>query len=124
VSTFEAALERSSTVTGARTAGSCRRAGWGRSLLASRHFKRRYAERWAMHRAAALASESMAELIAGMRRELAGAAARNFEKWPIIGVYVNANRKRYSETFDEEIDKLGSWLEERSAWIDAHIEEL
>ena len=98
--------------------------GWGRSLLASRHFKRRYAERWAMHRAAALASDGMAELVAGMRRELAGAAARNFEKWPILGVYVKANRKPYSETYDEEIDKLAGWLEARSEWIDAHIEEL
>jgi CotH protein len=97
--------------------------GWARELFQSSSFRQRYVERWHAHRTTALASPAMAGLISSLERELAGAAARNFEKWPILGRYVKANRAPYSESFAEEIAKLSAWLDERAAWIDAHIDE-
>ena len=97
--------------------------GWARALFQSARFRQRYLERWHAHRSEALASASMTALIAGFERELAEPAARNFEKWPILGRYVKANRAPYAESFAEEVAKLSRWLEERAAWIDAHIDE-
>ena len=98
--------------------------GWARQLMQSSRFRQRYAERWHMHRGAALASAAMAELIAGLKGELAAAAGRNFEKWPILGRYVKANRAPYSDSFEQEVGKLGDWLGERAAWMDANIDQL
>lgn len=97
--------------------------GWARQLFQSNRFRQRYVERWHTHRSEALASAAMTELISGLQRELAPAAARNFEKWPVLGRYVKANRAPYSESFEEEIAKLSRWLEARASWIDAHIDE-
>lgn len=96
--------------------------GWGRELFQSARFRQRYVARWHMHRGEALASAAMTELVSSFERELASPAARNFEKWPILGRYVKANRAPYAESFEEEIGKLSRWLEERATWIDAHID--
>jgi len=98
--------------------------GWARELFQSTRFRQRYVERWRTFRGAALASAAMLELVSSLESELTGAAARNFEKWPILGRYVKANREPYSESFEEEIAKLSGWLEARASWIDAHIDEL
>jgi hypothetical protein len=37
---------------------------------------------------------------------------------------VKANRAPYSATFNQEVEKMSGWLDERAAWIDAHIGEL
>jgi hypothetical protein len=98
--------------------------GWAQELLRSTRFRQRYVERWHMHRTQALDSTQMGQLIFGLELELAGAAERNFQKWPILGRYVKANRAPYSESFEEEVEKMSRWLDERAAWMDAHIAEL
>jgi Secretion system C-terminal sorting domain/CotH kinase protein len=53
--------------------------------------------------------------------ELLGEAiARNFEKWPVIGIYVWPNYF-VGNSFEEEMDYLTGWLTDRIDWIDASI---
>jgi hypothetical protein len=98
--------------------------GWARELLRSSRFRQRYVERWRMHRSQSLEGAQLSQLIFSLQLELSGAAERNFEKWPILGRYVKANRAPYSATFNQEVEKMSGWLDERAAWIDAHIGEL
>jgi hypothetical protein len=98
--------------------------GWARDLLRSNRFRQRYVERWHEHRALSLGTAQMAQLIFSLELELSGAAERNFQKWPILGQYVKANRAPYSESFSDEVAKMSRWLEERAGWIDAHIGDL
>jgi hypothetical protein len=98
--------------------------GWGRDLFLSHRFQQRYVERWREHRQSALDLVQLGEIIGATERRLEGAAARNFEKWRVLGQYVKANRAPYSKSFREEIDKLTLWLDERARWMDEHIEEL
>ncbi len=98
--------------------------GWGRELFQSRRFRQRYLERWREHRESGLDTAELVQLIGTTEQKLEAAAARNFEKWLVLGRYVKANRAPYSESFAEEIQKLTEWLEERAAWMDEHIAEL
>jgi hypothetical protein len=98
--------------------------GWGRDLFLSRRFRQRYVERWREHRQSALDLVQLGEIIAATEQRLEGAAARNFEKWQVLGHYVKANRAPYSKSFGEEIDKLRRWLDDRARWMDEHIEDL
>lgn len=48
---------------------------------------------------------------------------RNFDKWPILGVYVWPNNVFFS-TYNEETEYLKTWLEDRLEWLKIAIEEL
>lgn len=98
--------------------------GWARPLLTSTLFLTRYRERWRSHRAGPLADARLQLLIDETEGALTDAAARNFEKWRVLGRYVKANREPYSRSFGEEVDKLSRWLRERAAWIDENIDAL
>jgi CotH protein len=98
--------------------------GWARELLHSNRFRQRYVERWRMHRAEALHTDRLSELILDTQRQISGAAGRNFERWRVLGRYVKANRAPYSNSFEQEVGKLARWLSQRAAWIDEHIEDL
>lgn len=53
--------------------------------------------------------------------ELGAATDRNFEKWLILGKYVRANKRPFSESHEEEIRKMKKWLTDRAAWLDDHM---
>ena len=48
---------------------------------------------------------------------------RNFEKWPILGIYIWPNYVYYP-TYDEEVAYLKNWLDERLEWLNISIHEL
>jgi hypothetical protein len=52
---------------------------------------------------------------------LNSAQARNFTKWPILGVPVWPNPQPLPLTYAGEISELKSWLRRRIAWLDANI---
>ena len=77
-----------------------------------------------MHLAGPLADGRFQQLIGETEATLTDAAARNFEKWRVLGRYVKANREPYSRSFGEEVKKLARWLHERAVWIDENIDAL
>ncbi|MEL7221934.1 MAG: CotH kinase family protein, partial [Bacteroidota bacterium] len=48
---------------------------------------------------------------------------RNFTQWPILGEYVWPNHVFFS-TYEEEVDYLKTWLDERMEWLKVAIDEL
>jgi hypothetical protein len=52
---------------------------------------------------------------------LTEAQQRNFERWPILGTHVWPN-SFVGETYQQEIEYLKDWLRERTAWMDANID--
>ena len=54
---------------------------------------------------------------------LEAAAARNFERWPVLGEYVWPNDFGAVErtSYAEEVDYLKTWLLARAAWIDQEL---
>jgi hypothetical protein len=98
--------------------------GWAKRLLTRARFVRSYQERWRELRQDALSTPRMLAMIDQAVMELGDAPKRNFEKWQVLGEYVKANVAPYSDSFEEEIQKIKTWLTQRAAWMDDHIDEL
>jgi len=63
-------------------------------------------------------------MIESNKESLSEAQVRNFNRWDILGKYVWPNPEPYSETYEEEIEKLEDWLLTRAEWIDNSIDSL
>lgn len=51
------------------------------------------------------------------------AQKRNFIKWPILGVWVWPNAVAFTE-YDDEVEYLKHWFEDRMDWLDKAIDDL
>jgi len=90
-------------------------------------FLSRLAERWRMHRASALSDAAITAVIDGALETLEPeAVANNFMIWPLANVDFQQIFPLYTlypvSSYAEEIERVRSWLMERTAWIDANIE--
>ena len=96
---------------------------WYERLFEDPAFIARYAERWRELRAGALATDALLADIDEAAALLQRPAARNFERWPILGRYVWPNDDGHGRrgSYDEEVDYLRQWLLARLAWMDAQL---
>ncbi|MBI4606645.1 MAG: CotH kinase family protein [Planctomycetes bacterium] len=91
---------------------------WYRRLFQDTGFVQRYRERWIMHRGTAFQAQKLLTQIDDVARYLDEAQQRNFKKWPTLGTYVWPN-KFIGKTYQEEINFMKGWLEDRLVWIDS-----
>ncbi len=56
-----------------------------------------------------------------MALELKDAQIRNFQKWPILGVYVWPNPQPISRTFEGEVAELKNFIYNRLVWLDSNL---
>jgi hypothetical protein len=49
-------------------------------------------------------------------------AERNFQRWPILGEWVWPNQF-VGSTYEEEVNYLKDWLNQRLTWMDAQISQ-
>lgn len=61
--------------------------------------------------------------IDNLKLNLAEAAVRNFQKWPIIGTYVWPSPQPVPATWDLEIVELKNWIFNRLTWMDRNFPE-
>jgi hypothetical protein len=61
--------------------------------------------------------------IDNLKLNLAEAAVRNFQKWPIIGTYVWPSPRPVPATWDLEIVELKNWIFNRLTWMDRNFPE-
>jgi hypothetical protein len=92
------------------------RRDWAERLYRDRAFRRAMARRWRELRAAGLRSAVLAE-VERSRRELRGAAGRNFRRWPVLNRRVWPNPVARG-SYRAEVRFLRSWLVRRIAWLD------
>ena len=49
-------------------------------------------------------------------------AERNFQRWPVLGEWVWPNQF-VGSTYEEEVNYLKDWLNQRLIWMDAQISQ-
>ena len=76
--------------------------------------------RWEALRNGALKTSNINVYIDSLALKLEEGRIRNFQRWPIIGVYVNWNGF-VGQTYQEDVDYLKTYIEQRSIWIDNNL---
>ena len=76
--------------------------------------------RWVDLRTSILSDEKLTNYIDSLGSILAVPADRNYNRWPILGVYVWPNNY-VGNTFQEELTYMKNWVLARTAWMDANM---
>jgi hypothetical protein len=90
---------------------------WFERLAEDPDFYQRHIDRWAVLRTNVLNPDRISRRVDELAAELKEAQARNFRRWPILGVNVNPNHF-VGDTWEEELDYLKKWFRARVSWID------
>jgi len=93
---------------------------WWEKLLSSTSYSNGLRCRWEALRSGSLHTDSVNYFIDSMVVYLEESRIRNFTQWPIIGQYVNWNAF-VGQTYEEDLDYLKTYIEQRSLWMDANI---
>jgi hypothetical protein len=92
---------------------------WAERLYRDRKFRAAMAQRWRELRAGGLRGRVLAT-VEQSRRELRGAAGRNFRRWPVLHRRIWPNPAARG-SFRAEVRFLRSWLVRRISWLDARL---
>jgi hypothetical protein len=93
---------------------------WYRRLFEDPDFGQRYVDRWAQWRKNVFATTNLLKRIDQIATALQEPAARNFERWPILGDPIGPEYY-VGKTYADEIQYLKTWLTNRLAWMDAQF---
>ena len=93
---------------------------WWRRLFEDPAFVLRYADRWFELRENLLSTGQLLQDIDDTAALLDEAQVRNFDRWHILGSYVWPNWF-IANTYNEEINWMSGWLEQRLNWMDSQI---
>jgi hypothetical protein len=101
--------------------------GWVPRLVDDPAFKNRMAQRWNELRKGVLRDQQIdARIDTFARPLLSGAADRNFARWKVLDVERPFTTGSYitiaSATYPEQISALKTFLRQRAAWMDAHLQ--
>lgn len=104
---------------------------WWERFMEDPVFKQAYKDRWFELRQDALTTNKTLEFIDSKAEELDESQERNFNKWPIMGIYTWPNpctpKPPYTAcptSHQGHIDELKTWIQGRAEWIDANINDL
>lgn len=92
---------------------------WGKFMQDNR-FTSRLRCRWENLRKNSLSEESVFTLIDSCTNAIEEAQVRNFQKYPIFGVYIWPNYF-IGNSYEEEIDYMKNFIAERLEWLDGNI---
>lgn len=95
---------------------------WWDRLAADPLFRQKVKERWEEMRATEWSDQSLDQLISDLTFIIVddGSVDRNFDKWQILGQHVWGNHF-VGQTYEEEIQYLRDWIDQRLAWMDAEL---
>jgi len=105
--------------------------GWFNSLMRAPWFRQRAVARWGEIRGREV--RSMVSRIGEVSQRYLDCFERNFERWPVLGTNVfrpgSTTDPNFGvtpsvmalDTFEENIDYLVGWLEQRIAWMNANL---
>jgi len=103
---------------------------WTDRLFQDPAFVERYIARWRELRQGVLATPDIFQRIDRHAEELQTAQARNFLRWPSLGITLFPDIRflmftgPHPTSWEGEIDFMKDWLARRATWMDAHIHEL
>jgi len=93
---------------------------WFPRMMTDRAFKERLRDRWFELRRGAFSNDRIHALIDSLAAHIDEAQARNFQRWPVLGKYLWPN-SFVGESWQQELDFLVNWIDERLAWMDANM---
>ena len=93
---------------------------WWERLLSDPGYANGLKCRWEELRQGPLKTSTINNFIDSVANHIQTARIRNFQRWPIIGVYVNWNGF-VGNTYQEDLDYLKNYIEQRSLWMDANM---
>jgi hypothetical protein len=93
---------------------------WWEKLLSDPAYANSLKCRWQELREGPLKTSTINNYIDSISNHLADARIRNFQKWPIIGVYVNWNGF-VGQTYQEDLDFFKNYIAQRSIWMDNNL---
>lgn len=96
---------------------------WWERLMQDTLYTQNLACRWKSMRASTLRTDSIFAAIDSMAAVVEEAQVRNFDYWPILGVYVWPNPGPLPDTYAGEVQKMKNWLAARLDWLDFAIGE-
>lgn len=91
---------------------------WYPRLFEDVDFEQKYIDRWNFLFKNVLTLEYLLGTLDEAVTILGEAVARNFMRWPILGITIVPNIKPVAETYEAEIDLMKFWIEERVFWIE------
>ncbi|MDX9818088.1 MAG: lamin tail domain-containing protein, partial [Desulfococcus multivorans] len=97
---------------------------WYPRLFADPEFEIKWKDRWVELRKNLWSTDVLMADIDAAAFLLQEAQVRQFQRWPILGTYVNFNPPGWTErdTYQKEVDWLKDWLQTRVKWIDSQIQ--
>ncbi|GAB5416541.1 MAG: hypothetical protein Crog4KO_34210 [Crocinitomicaceae bacterium] len=94
---------------------------WWERLLDSPAYRNALRCRWDELRQGILSTPNVNNYIDSVANYVEDARIRNFQRWPIIGQYVNWNGF-VGQTYQEDLNYLKTWMQQRSEWIDLNLQ--
>jgi hypothetical protein len=91
-----------------------------RRLFQDPEFNLRYADRWFGLRRDLFTTSRLLGIVEGYATLLDEPAARNYARWPTLGIYVWPNWF-IANTYREEITWMQGWIADRLTWMDSQI---
>ena len=93
---------------------------WWARFMQDPYFQNRLKCRYDSLRETTLSTSSVLHLVDSLTAQLGNAPDRNYERWPILGIYIWPN-SFIGNTYEEELNFLRQWLMGRLDWMDANI---
>ncbi len=93
---------------------------WWSRLLEDPQFANQVNCRWKELRTTIFKTSTLLNFIDSLANKLKEPAARNYEKWPILGTYVWPNNF-VGNTYLEEVEYMKNWILARITWLDANM---
>ena len=94
---------------------------WWDRLLQDTTFQNRMKCRWTYFRNTILSDSAVHAYADSLSVLLDESRVRNFETWPIIGIYVWPNPQPIPQSWEAEVASFKSWISTRLAWLDANL---
>jgi len=97
---------------------------WWKRLVEDPYFASLVATRWHDLRQNVLSNENQLGIIDSLVTIIDEAKERNFDRWPILGVYIWPNYDWEGNDYSDELDYLRNWLTARLAWMDYRMSNI
>lgn len=94
---------------------------WWQAMMSDTLFTNRLACRWTEFRESFLHQDSIFQWIDDHVDMLGPAIDRNFERWDFIGEHIWIEPEPIPQSYEEEIEYMKNWINNRLIWMDAHI---
>jgi hypothetical protein len=93
---------------------------WWRKLFDDSNFRNSVYARWQVLKSNVLNTQNIFYQIDSLKVLLEESSSRNFEKWPVLGIWVWPNYF-VGQTYQQEIDYLKNWISFRLNWMNLNM---